>query len=241
MIDLTRIRALSFDCYGTLIDWEQGIVNALRPWLDEQNAEIDDAAILNLHAQLEPEAEAEHPDAPYPQILAAVHHKFARRLDIAPDDDAARAFSASVGDWPAFPDSAEALARLSSRFALIIASNVDHESFAGSQRRLGVEFDEVVTAQDVGAYKPDHAHFHEVQRRLETRGIAKDQWLHVAQSLYHDHVPAAELGLASVWINRPRAYAGGDATPSVEGVTPSMEFRTIAEFADEVDRQFAAL
>lgn len=151
----------------------------------------------------------------------------------------ADALGTSVPDWPAFPDSAGALARLKKRYKLIILSNVDREGFVGSNRRLGVEFDEVLTAQDVGSYKPDPANFEALLRRVDAIG-STGRLLHVAQSLFHDHVPAEAAGLPSIWINRRHAQPGWGATPDPRTpASPDLEFPSMAAFADAVDEAFA--
>ena len=202
---------LSFDCYGTLIDWESGLLAALRPWAGRTGARADEEELLAAFARRETEAQKARPGAPYPQILEAVLDAISRERG-APATAAERAaFGASVGDWPPFPDSARALAALGERYRLCILSNVDRASFARSAARLGAAFDYVFTAQDIGAYKPDPRAFRFLADRLAAAGFAKSRVLHVAQSLYHDHEPARAAGFASVWIDRRRGKPGGAA------------------------------
>lgn len=232
MTDFERFAALSFDCYGTLIDWETGIAAALRPWAQRAGIDADDGALVSAHGRHETVVQSEMPTTPYPAVLAETMRRIGSDLGAPVTDDEAAAYGRSVGDWPAFADSPAALARLAERFKLIIASNVDRASFARSNERLGVQFDLVVTAEDVGAYKPNHAHFEAVLGALGELGVADDGLCHVAESLYHDHEPAAALGLPSVWIHRRhhRDGFGATATPT-GGVEPAWRFTSLGEFA----------
>jgi 2-haloalkanoic acid dehalogenase type II len=219
---LSDFKALSFDCYGTLIDWESGILVALEPL--RQRSGVPDEELLETYGVVEFEVEQEFPSLAYSQLLEKVHANLCRRLGIEPDELEAARFGASVGDWPAFPDSAEALRYLKQHFKLVILSNVDRLSFGGSQRRLGVEFDHVFTAQDIGSYKPDLRNFEYLVQHLEADGIAKSDLLHVAQSLFHDHVPANRMGLASAWIDRRAGRSGSGATVLPDPM-PHYDFR----------------
>jgi 2-haloacid dehalogenase len=234
MADFTPYRALSFDCYGTLIDWETGILAALRPWTAAHRVEVDDGELLAAFGRAESRREAADPTAPYPRILAGVLEDLAQELDATTSPEEAAAFGDSVRDWPAFPDSPEALAYLKRHYKLVIVSNVDRASFRHSNARLGVSFDAVVTADDAGAYKPAPNHFRLALARLAEMGIGQDRVLHVAQSLYHDHVPAKRLGLRTMWVNRRAAHGqGGGATPAAPvPVTPDGEVPTLAALAD---------
>ena len=236
---LTDFRALSFDCYGTLIDWETGLSAALGPLAKRAGIAADDEA-LAAFGTLESLVQDEHPDWLYPEVLKAVHHRLAEKWGVARDEAEAAAFAASVGDWPAFPDSPAALAYLKGHFRLIILSNVDRASFALSNRRLGVAFDHVFTAEEIGSYKPDPRNFEFLVDRLGEQGIAKSEILHVAQSLFHDHVPANRIGLASAWIDR-RSGAGGGATPEpVLGVRYDFRFETLEALAEAHRAEIAA-
>ena len=219
---LSQFKALSFDCYGTLIDWEAGIVEALRG-LGER-AGISTEQLLDAYGAVEHEVEEAFPALPYSQLLEKVHGSLSERFGLAPDDAEAAAFGASVGDWPAFPDSAEALAYLKQHFQLIILSNVDRKSFAGSNRRLGVEFDLILTAEEIGSYKPDLRNFGYLLARAGEAGIAKHELLHAAQSLFHDHMPANRMGIASAWIDRRHDKPGSGATV-VPDPMPHFDFR----------------
>jgi len=219
---LSDFKALSFDCYGTLIDWESGITEALRPLRERSGLSAD--ALLDAYGPVELEVEQEFPSLRYSELLVEVHSRLSERLGVAQDPAEAAAFGASVGDWPAFPDSAEALAYLKRHFALIILSNVDRQSFAGSNRRLGVEFDEILTAEEIGSYKPDLRNFEHLLARLGERGMANGELLHVAQSLFHDHVPANRMGIASAWIDRRAGKSGSGATVLPDPM-PHYDFR----------------
>jgi 2-haloacid dehalogenase len=226
--------ALTFDCYGTLIDWETGILAALRPWTAGQRVEVDDEELLAAFGRAEARREAAEPAAPYPRVLAGVLDDLAEEFGAVASREETEAFGGSVKDWPAFPDSAAALAYLRRHYRLVIVSNVDRASFRHSSDRLGVTFDAVVTAEDAGAYKPAPNHFELALARLAEMGVAKDRVLHVAQSLYHDHVPAKRLGLATMWVNRRGDRGqGGGATPTAPApVTPDGEVPTLAALVD---------
>ncbi len=228
---LTDFTTLTFDCYGTLIDWETGIARALEPWLARSGLSPSRNEVLESFAAAEEVHERATPAALYPDILRRSLAEMATAWGVPLEPAEANAFAASVGDWPAFPDSAEALAYLKQHYKLVIISNVDRSSFARSNARLEIEFDLIVTAQDVGSYKPDLANFHYAFDKLAALGVAKEQILHTAQSLYHDHAPAAKLGLASLWINRRQDQAGGGATVApAEAVRPDFELPSMAAF-----------
>jgi 2-haloacid dehalogenase len=220
---LTEFSALTFDCYGTLIDWETGILEALRPWTAAHGVEVDDEELLAAFGRAESRREAAEPTAPYPRILAGVLEDLAAELGTTASPEETAAFADSVKDWPAFPDSPGALAYLKRHYRLVIVSNVDRASFRHSNARLGVTFDAIVTADDAAAYKPAPNHFHLALAQLAEMGVAQDQVLHVAQSLYHDHVPAKRLGLRTMWVNRHAARTqGADAAPDgAPGTTPA--------------------
>jgi 2-haloacid dehalogenase len=207
--DLDRFEALTFDCYGTLVDWEAGIVTAARRLLGEGAVGVDDETLLRDFGRFEPAAQA-GPFRSYRDVLREVAGAYGRARGVAVSDTAADLFSSSVPDWPIFDDSTAALRRLGRRFRLGIVSNVDDDLFAGSAERLGVDFDEVVTAQQVRSYKPARAHFDEMLRRLD---LPRERVLHVAQSLYHDVAPARALGFTCVWVDRRSGRSGGGATP----------------------------
>lgn len=238
MTDLTKFKALSFDCYGTLIDWEAGIAAVLSPWAEGLGH--SDEELLAAYAGHEAAVEREAPGTRYPEVLAEAFRRTGAGLGREVSEDWARRLGESVPDWPAFPDSAEALARLAEHYRLIILSNVHRDGFAGSNERLRGKFAAVITAEDVGAYKPASNHFRALDETLPSLGVAREELLHVAQSLFHDHVPAKREGLPSVWINRRHDRPGWGATPEPGGDwSYSLEYPSMAAFADAVDRAFA--
>jgi 2-haloacid dehalogenase len=233
-VDFASYRALSFDCYGTLIDWELGIRQSLQPWCAWHAIECPAEELLAEYARHESAVEAEHPTMAYPQVLGMSLRRLAGHFGATATDAECAEFGASVGAWPAFSDTADALRRLAQRFALIIVSNIDDASFAASARRLGVDFATVITAQQVGSYKPHLGHFTELHRRLDGLGIGRHELLHVAQSLFHDHVPAQSIGLPAVWIDRRAGRPGSGATPPVD-LTVAHRYDSMKSFADAVD------
>lgn len=237
-LTLSDFEALSFDCYGTLIDWEAGIAAVLRTWADEHGLALSDEDLLTAYSTHEAQAEEDYPAELYPQILARAIRSLGGQLSVPVSEEQARALAVSVPDWPAFPDSTEALERLSRHYRLIILSNVDRESFAGSNRRLGVTFTSILTAEDIGSYKPSPRNFEALEAEVRRLGISEGGLLHVAQSLFHDHVPAKAIGLPTVWINRRHDRPGWGATPvPAAPVTPDWTFPSMAAFADAVDAE----
>jgi 2-haloalkanoic acid dehalogenase type II len=225
-MDFGDFEALTFDCYGTLIDWETGILAGLRRALAGRGVEPSDDVLLELFSSAESTAEAGL-YLPYREILARCLREVCRHYGVEPSDETAAAFGASVADWPAFPDAAAALAQLKTGFRLGVITNCDDDLFGSSNRRLGVEFDWVVTAQSVGSYKPDPQNFTVAFERM---GIPRQCILHVAQSLFHDHAPAKGLGLSTVWIDRRHDRPGFGATPPAEA-RPDATFPDMASFA----------
>jgi 2-haloalkanoic acid dehalogenase type II len=209
---LTDFKALTFDCYGTLIDWEKGICNSLRPWLENAGVFLSEDEVLEAFARFESAQQAKTPAMRYSELLATIHTDLANHWGITSTQEDAERFGNSVPDWPAFPDSAKALQYLKEHYQLVILSNVDKGSFKGSQKKLGVEFDAVYTAEDIGSYKPNPRNFEYMLERLAEQGVRKSDILHTAQSLFHDHVPATALGLATNWIDRRHAKKGWGAT-----------------------------
>lgn len=224
MID--RFDVLTFDCYGTLIDWEAGIVTALRR-AHSSGWPATDARLLERFAVHEAKAER-GPYLSYRDVLARSVRGIAADHEVNLTPDAVRRFSDSVPEWPPFPDSTESLRRLAESFRLGVITNCDRDLFAQSNRRLGVRFDWVVTADQVGSYKPNPANF---ERAFEMIPVPQERILHVAQSLYHDHVPAKALGMTTVWIDRRRDRGGFGATPPAEA-RPDFTFPDMASFAD---------
>jgi 2-haloacid dehalogenase len=215
---------LTFDCYGTLIDWESGIAAALRFQFGDALEAFSDEELIGAFAAVEHEAEV--PYKTYREVLALSLRGMGERLGFDVGDNQAAGFGASVGQWPAFPDSGDALRRLQERYVLAVITNCDDDLLAQSERRLGIAFDHVITAQQAGSYKPDHRNF---ELAVERIGRPRERILHVAQSLFHDHVPAKALGLTTVWIDR-REGRGGGASPDAE-VHPDARFTSMAAFA----------
>lgn len=231
-MSLADYSVLSFDCYGTLIDWEAGITAVLHEWAHEQHLDLGDEELLVAYAEREAAGMRRTPSARYPDILAEAFGQTGKALGRPVSDTWAARLGESVPDWPAFPDSADALAQLGEHYQLIILSNVHRAGFAGSNRQLRGAFVSIITAEDVGAYKPADNHFHALDETLEDLGVPRDGLLHVAQSLFHDHVPARRHGLSSVWINRRHDRPGWGATPEPgEQWSYDQEFPTIAAFA----------
>ena len=232
---LTDFDAMSFDCYGTLIDWEAGLAAVLGSWARARGLQLDDEALLVAYSTHESRAEADYPSESYPEILARSMRELGRQFNTEVTDDDAARIAGSVRDWPAFPDSPSALAALDARYQLIILSNVDRDSFAASNRRLGVTFTSVLTAQDIGSYKPSPRNFAALLAEAARLGIDDSRLLHVAQSLFHDHVPAKQAGLRTVWINRRHDRLGWGATPAPpDHVLPDWEFPSLQALADAV-------
>jgi 2-haloalkanoic acid dehalogenase type II len=230
MLDLRRFKALTFDCYGTLIDWEKGILAVLSPLCRAQGRDWSEAQILEAFADVEHRQQEADQAALYPEILARSFLDLADRLGLRRDLDAAQAFGASIPAWPPFPDTSAAFAELHGRFTLGILSNVDRANLAASVAAIGTAPHFTVTAQDVGNYKPHHAHFEAALARLAAQGIAKAEVLHVAQSKFHDIAPARALGLPCVWVNRRARRTGGGATPEAH-VVPDWSVTSLAEIA----------
>ncbi|MBI0434728.1 haloacid dehalogenase type II [Roseomonas sp. KE0001] len=229
---LQDFRVLTFDCYGTLIDWESGVHAGLRPLLRRGGLELDRDTVLEAFVRHESTLQAESPGMLYSGLLANVHRQLADEWGIEPDEAEHLRFGASVPDWPAFPDAAGALAYLKRHYRLAILSNVDRASFAGSAQRFGTAFDIVCTAQDIGSYKPSLRNFEHLLARLAALGHGQGEVLHVAQSLFHDHAPAKRMGLASAWIDRRRHPEGwGAASPPSSGAGYDFRFASLAGLA----------
>ena len=238
-LDLTTFKALSFDCYGTLIDWERGMAAVLGPWAREQGLDVSDEELLLAYGDHEAAVEREAPTTRYPDVLATAFGRVGEGLGRRVSQEWAQRLGDSVPDWPAFPDSADALARLARHYKLIVVSNVHRDGFAGSNRQLRGDFAAVITAEDVGGYKPADNHFRALYRTLADLGIDRTELLHVAQSLFHDHVVAKREGLSSVWINRRHDRPGWGATKEpTEEWSYDLEFGSMVEFADAVDQAF---
>ena len=230
---LHDFRVLSFDCYGTLIDWETGIWNALQPLLADQHLRITREDALAAFGKVEPEVEHAMPHLLYREILERVHGELARLWHLSSSPDMDKQFGESIGNWPAFADTPAALKYLKQHFKLVILSNVDRSSFISTNARLGVEFDAICTAEDIGSYKPDHRNFAYLLDQVRALGNAPAHLLHVAQSLFHDIEPAEALGIHRCWINRRGDTSTGSGATRAIGRMPALDFsfRTLGELA----------
>jgi 2-haloacid dehalogenase len=218
---------LSFDCYGTLIDWEAGLLAAFRRVLEPRKVRPPDDDLLAAFAREEAALEAGL-YLRYREILARSLRAVTAEHGVNATDVEAARFGASVGEWPAFPDSSAALARLARRFRLAVITNCDDDLFAASSRRLGVTFDWIITAEQAGSYKPDPRNFELAFQRI---GVPRERILHVAQSLFHDHVTAKALGMTTVWVNRRHERPGTGATPAASA-RPDLIVPDMATLAD---------
>jgi len=227
MRDLADFRLLTFDCYGTLIDWEAGIFSVLRPMLAARGKNILDSALLELYGELEAQAEAGE-YLSYRNVLQGVVRGVGRRLGFDPSEQEARALPESISNWQPFPDTVESLRRLKQRYQLAVLSNIDDDLFALTAPKLCVTFDQVITAQQARCYKPCLKLFQMAQDRC---GVPRGEWLHVGQSIYHDVIPAQSLGIATVWVNRPSPRLGIGAVKAASG-KPDLEVPDLKTLAD---------
>ena len=228
-MDFSRFTTISFDCYGTLIDWEAGILPALRAVLGNHGQSLPDADILELYGEFEAEAESGLYRS-YREVLQSVVRAFADRLRFQASDAEVCSLHESVGTWAAFPDTVPALCELQKRYKLAVISNIDDALFAETQKHLGVGFDAVITAEQARSYKPSRNNF---QLALRTLAISPDRLLHAGQSVYHDVVPAQSLGIATVWVNRKSARPGIGAVLVSTG-RPDLEVPDLASLAAAV-------
>ncbi|GKT45063.1 uncharacterized protein ColSpa_05244 [Colletotrichum spaethianum] len=239
MTSLRDFRVLTFDVYGTLIDWESGMLAALQPLLEEnKRTDFSRKHLLEVYHDLEVKQQTKTPGLLYSELLTTIHPQIAEKLGLAPPaPQASKAFGDSVGRWPAFPDTVDALRRLGKYYKLVVLSNVDRESFAATNPGPleGVPFDLVITAQDVGSYKPDQRNFDYMLRKVkDTFGVEKDQVLQTAQSQFHDHHPAKEAGIKSSWIVRPGAVMGNRNREVYD-----WKFDTLGQMADALEKELA--
>jgi len=228
MLDFVNTRLITFDCYGTLVDWETGIFSALRRVLAAHGKDISDSALLlELYGELEAEAEAGEYST-YRNVLQRVVRGVGQRLGFEPSEAETRSLPESIANWQPFPDTVESLRRLKQRYKLAVLSNIDDDLFALTAPKLSVTFDHVITAQQAGCYKPSLKLFQMAEERC---GVTRAAWLHVGQSIYHDVIPAQSLGLATVWVNRPSPRQGVGAVKAAAG-KPDLEvadLKTLAE------------
>jgi len=223
-MNLQDFKVLTFDCYGTLIDWESGIVSALTPLTDQAHGKLTRDQVLEAHARHESNQQRQTPSKRYREILAIIYRRLAEEWQVRVDWEECMRYGNSIQHWPAFPDTTEALRYLKNYYRLAILSNVDNESFSASNQKLGVEFDAIYTAEDVGSYKPADRNFEYMLSNLKTLGYEKADILHTAESLFHDHGPANRNGLKSCWIYRRYQQEGFGATMN-PGEVPHYDFR----------------
>jgi 2-haloacid dehalogenase len=226
MLDLSRFEILTFDCYGTLINWEDGILGCIHRILAAHEKDMDDATMLQLYGDFEAQTE-QGEYRRYRDVLHSVVRQFGKHLGFAPTDAEIRSLPESLAGWKPWPDTVAALTELQTRFRLAIISNVDDDLFAATRPQLGVEFDRVITAQQAGAYKPSLKMFELALSRI---GVPAHRVLHVGQSVYHDVIPAQSLGLSTVWVNRPSSRRGVGAVKAAEG-HPDLQISSLAELA----------
>ena len=226
-LDFNRFEILTFDCYGTLIDWETGLLSALHRILSAHGKKIDDATVLELYGNFEQLSE-QGAFRPYREVLQSVVRQFGDKLGFVSTVDEARSLPDSLALWKPWPDTVAALRQLKSRHRLAILSNVDDDLFAATRPQLEVEFDEVITAQQAQAYKPSLKIFELALARIQAPA---HRILHVGQSIYHDVIPAQALGLATVWVNRPSARPGVGAVKTALA-EPDLEVSSLAELAE---------
>lgn len=224
--DFSRFRVISFDCYGTLIDWETGILAAIRPILLAHRAELSDSEILRAYSELELEAESGE-YRPYREVLSSVVCGFGLRLGFRATREEQQSLPDSLGRWAPFPDTVASLRRLKAKYQLAVISNVDDDLFSETARRLEIDFDHVITAAQARAYKPALQVFQLAEDRI---GVGREQWLHAAQSIYHDVIPATALGVTTVWVNRASVRPGGAA--KYASAEPDAEVATVQQLAD---------
>jgi 2-haloacid dehalogenase len=238
---LGDFKALTFDCYGTLIDWEAGMLAALEPLASRSKQPRSRAEILEAYAAHEHAQEHQTPHMKYSQLLATTYKRIAENWSTPAPWDECVAFGQSLRNWPTFTDTPLALKYLKQHYRLYVLSNVDNESFSYTNRVLQVQFDGIMTAEDIGSYKPGLRNFEYLLERLGSQGIRKEQILHVAQSLFHDHKPANEMGLASCWINRQHDKPGGGATRQPESMPRlNFQFNSMAELAEAHRKELSA-
>jgi 2-haloacid dehalogenase len=226
MLDFSRFEILTFDCYGTLINWEQGILGCLHRILKAHGKQIDDSTVLQLYGDFEAGAE-QGEYRRYREVLNSVVREFGKQFGFEPSDQEVLSLAGSLKDWKPWPDTVGALQLLASRFKLAILSNVDDDLFAATRPQLEVEFSQIITAQQAQAYKPSLKIF---ELALSRVGVPAHRVLHVGQSIYHDVIPAQSLGLATVWVNRPSARSGVGAVKAAEA-HPDLQVASLAELA----------
>jgi 2-haloacid dehalogenase len=232
MLDFSRFEVLTFDCYGTLINWEDGILACLQRILAAHNKNVDDAIILRLYGDFEANAE-QGEYRRYREVLKSVVRQFGEELGFFPTELEVNALPESLAEWKPWPDTVSALRVLQSRFRLAIISNVDDDLFAATLPQLGAQFDQIITAEQAGAYKPSIKMFELALRRV---GAPAQKILHVGQSIYHDVIPAQSLGMSTVWVNRPSPRSGVGAVKAAEG-QPDLQVSSLTELVAQAQRK----
>lgn len=237
---LTDFKALTFDCYGTLIDWESGMIAGLDSLTARLPKVMTRDQVLQAHARHESAQQARTPSKRYNVLLSVVYKRLAEEWGLQVTREECVAYGQSVQNWPAFSDTVEALRYLKNHYKLIILSNVDNDSFAASNKKLNVAFDAIYTAEDIGSYKPSDSNFDYMLEKLKAVGIQQNQILHTAESIFHDHVPGKRHGLASCWIYRRHEQSGFGATMH-PGDLPSVDFQfnSMAALAEAHKRALA--
>jgi 2-haloacid dehalogenase len=225
-MDFSAFSTISFDCYGTLIDWEAGLLPGLRGILATHGQNLPDAVLLELYGEFEAQAEAGAYQS-YRNVLEAVVRQFGERCGFRPDASEVRSLHESIPAWPPFPDTVAALQKLGERYQLAVISNIDDDLFAETRKCLGVDFTAVITAQQARSYKPSVSNF---RLALQSLGIEPSCLLHAGQSVYHDVIPAQSLGIRTVWVNRPSARPGTGAVRAASG-KPDLEVPDVATLA----------
>ncbi|MFL6623484.1 MAG: HAD-IA family hydrolase [Sulfurifustis sp.] len=234
---MSGYRVLSFDCYGTLVDWEAGIIEAFRALVAPHDIILSDLAILNAFLDIETNVVKNAPSKTYQEVLFEVYREFAQQHGIHFDESGAVRFASSIGHWPLFPDTQRSLDFLSQHHKLVILSNIDDASIERTRSQIKVRFLDVYTAQQIGSYKPDPRNFRYLLGRLAEYGYAKEQLLHVSVSLFHDLIPAQALGIDTCWINRGNSINGTLATPPgfQAGIEPTYTYRSLQELLDNYE------
>jgi 2-haloacid dehalogenase len=228
-MDFSHFTTITFDCYGTLIDWEAGILPALRSILAAHGQNLPDAAILELYGEFEAQAEI-GPYQSYRNVLESVVGQFGEHCGFHPSAAELRCLHESVPSWPPFPDTISGLQRLHRKFRLAVISNIDDDLFLETRKHLGIEFAAVITAQEAQSYKPSLNNF---RLALQKLGIEPSRLLHAGQSVYHDVIPAQSLGIRTVWVNRRSARPGVGAVRAAQGQADIEvpDLATLAELA----------
>ena len=228
------IKAISFDCYGTLIDWESGIVDALSVWERHHGGQSSRGELLAAFAEAEPQVQLANPAMPYPEVLQQVARRIGHKLDLPVSDADAREFARSIRHWPPFADTSSVLAELQKHYRLAVLSNVDKDSFAASEQALGIKFDLVCTAEEIGSYKPDARNFRFLLEKLSQMGIVSTELLHAAQSLFHDIEPSLALGIRTAWVDRYSGAASGATRTPQGNVIPDITVASLAELIQAI-------